>query len=182
MCLPFFYYAIPLEVVTVKNGYTQLPNSLLEALTKIRISGEEWQCLCLILRKTYGWHKQEDWISNSLFVKATGIKKQNVNRALKKLIKKNIVIKKDYMGKPIYSLLENNNTWVALPKKTLDVIINDYWSNQRASNSVIQNDTDKRNNIKERNTKERNNTKDKSFLIKPILKDVMTKIENNAKD
>jgi phage replication O-like protein O len=73
-----------------ENGYTVIANEILEALMRIRLSGEEWKCLLVILRKTYGWNKKEDKISLSQFVLMTGMKKQSVHRALKKLSSKNI--------------------------------------------------------------------------------------------
>ena len=137
------------------EGYTKIPNNILEALTRIRISGEEGQCLWLILRKTYGWHKQEDWISNSQFVKMTGINKQNVNRAIQKLAKKNMVIKKDYNNRSVYSLQQDVQKWEASSKKiTKSVIQNDYASNQKRLEAVIQNDEHKSIITKETITKE----------------------------
>ena len=138
-----------------REGYTKIPNNILEALTGIRISGEEGQCLWLILRKTYGWHKQEDWISNSQFVKVTGINKQNVNRAIQKLAKKNMVIKKDYNNRPVYSLQQDVQKWEASSKKiTKSVIQNDYASNQKRLEAVIQNEPHKSIITKETITKE----------------------------
>lgn len=135
--------------------YTGVPNAIMNALIANRISGEESQCLWLILRKTFGWHKKEDWIANSQFVAATGIKKQNVNRALHKLIEKNIVIKNDYQGRPIYSLEKDASKWIRSSKKiTKTVVSNDSLSNQKRLKVVINNDGHKRNFTKETITKE----------------------------
>jgi len=81
-----------------ENGHIDIAHEIAEALARIRLSGEESQCLWVIFRKTYGWHKKEDKISLSQFTELTGIKKQNVNRALIKLSSKKIIgiIKKDY--------------------------------------------------------------------------------------
>ncbi len=68
-----------------ENGHVDIANEIMEALAGIRISGEEWQCLCVIFRKTYGWHKKEDWISLSQFNLLTKLKKPNIFRAIKKL-------------------------------------------------------------------------------------------------
>jgi len=77
----------------IEDGYVKIADELAEAFARYRISGEEWQVLWAILRKTYGWNKKEDWISLSQFQELTGIKRPNIIRALKKLIQKNIVIK-----------------------------------------------------------------------------------------
>lgn len=75
----------------VENGFMKLSFELLEALTAYRIPGEQMQCLLFILRKTYGWDKKCDAISLSQFVKATGIKKSHVSRALIALKNKRII-------------------------------------------------------------------------------------------
>lgn len=78
-----------------ENGHIDIANEIMEALAKIRLSGQEWQCLCVIFRKTYGWHKKEDWISLSQFTSMTNIKKPNIVRSLNSLIDKRIIIKND---------------------------------------------------------------------------------------
>ena len=92
-------------------------NELVEALAAIRISGEEMQCLWVILRKTYGWKKKEDWIALSQFTDMTGINKGNVRRALNKLIDKNMVVKKDYLRGKSYCFQKNYQEWVGVVKK-----------------------------------------------------------------
>src|SRR4051812_47301547 len=79
-----------------ENGYVPIANELVDALGRDRISGECWQILLIILRKTYGFNKKEDTIAISQFVEATGLKKQNAWRSLDKLIECGIVIKSDY--------------------------------------------------------------------------------------
>jgi phage replication O-like protein O len=101
----------------VKNGYVQLATEIVDALAGIRISGEEMQCLWVVLRKTYGWGKKEDWIALSQFVELTGIKKPNIVRALSKLVDKNIVIKKDNTKGVSYGFQKNYLKWKPLSKK-----------------------------------------------------------------
>ncbi len=108
-----------------ENGHVDIANEIMEALAGIRISGEEWQCLCVILRKTYGWHKKDDWISLSQFNLLTKLKKPNILRAIKKLsIKKVVVIKDDNRHKPKYKFNKNYEHWKPLSKK-ITVINND---------------------------------------------------------
>lgn len=117
-----------------EDGYTAIANEIMEALARYRIPGEQRQCLDFLLRKTYGYNKKSDAISGSQFVGATGIKKQNVQRALRGLIEKNIVIKKDYQPHPIYRFNKNYNTWKASSKR-ITVIKKDYDSNQKGLQS-----------------------------------------------
>ncbi len=108
-----------------ENGHTDIAHEIMEALAGIRISGEEWQCLCVIFRKTYGWHKHEDWISLSQFNLLTKLKKPNILRAIKKLLlKKVVIIKNDKRQRPKYKFNKNYDQWIPLSKK-ITVINND---------------------------------------------------------
>ena len=139
----------------IENGHVDLANDLVEALAKIRLSGEESQVLWSILRKTYGWHKKEDHISLSQFALMTGIKRQNVLRAINKLASKKIiaVIKKDDSIINMYRIQKDFDNWEALSKKitTPKTVIN----------------IDKRGESKMMHTKE-NNTKE--IHIEPVIK------------
>lgn len=76
------------------------------------------QCLWVIIRKTYGWHKKEDFISLSQFTSFTGIKKPRVLRLLQKLQSKNIVIiKNDNDIGNTYRFNKDFDTWIPLSKK-----------------------------------------------------------------
>jgi phage replication O-like protein O len=99
------------------GGFTRIANELMDALINFRIPGEERQCLDFIIRKTYGYNKKEDAISNSQFVAATGLKKGNVCRSLKNLVTKNLVIKSDNKAIIIYRFNKYYKTWKQLSKK-----------------------------------------------------------------
>jgi len=50
------------------------------------MSASAWMCYTLICRRTIGWHKCADVISNSQFCADTGLSKATVIRALKELV------------------------------------------------------------------------------------------------
>jgi phage replication O-like protein O len=102
----------------LENGYTRIANEIMEALIKYRIPGEQMQCLLLIIRKTYGFNKLWDAISNSQFVEFTGLNKSNICRAVRALINKNIVVKKDNKYVSSYCFNKRYDTWKGLSKKT----------------------------------------------------------------
>lgn len=63
--------------------HTQIPN---DAFAMMRyMSASAWMCYTLICRRTIGWHKCADVISNSQFCADTGLSKATVIRALKEL-------------------------------------------------------------------------------------------------
>jgi phage replication O-like protein O len=96
------------------HSHTSINNEIMKHLCKIRIPGEARQILDFILLKTYGFSKKEDWIALSQFVTGTGVKKPETIRALKKLLKMNIVGKK---ANGNYFFNKNYDEWEPLPKK-----------------------------------------------------------------
>jgi len=96
----------------IENGYTRIANELLEALGKTNLSSYQSRILFIIIRKTYGFQKKDDWISNSQFVELTGIRASHVSRAISELIVMNVVTKG---GKKI-SLQKDFKLWLKLPK------------------------------------------------------------------
>jgi phage replication O-like protein O len=76
-----------------ENGNTPIANEIMEAIVRTYWTGYEIRVVLFVLRKTYGWHKKEDWISLSTFEKATKIKSKYISRTIIKLIKRNILIK-----------------------------------------------------------------------------------------
>ncbi len=111
----------------IKAGFIPIPNKIMDALLKIRIPGEARQVLDAILRKTYGWDKSEDEISLSQFEEMTGLPRPSICRAINKLSKMNIIVKKgnakslfskrgnDFTS--VYSLQKNHEDWHTLTKK-----------------------------------------------------------------
>lgn len=105
----------------VENGYTKIANEILDKICLHRISGEEHLILWTIIRKTYGFNKKEDHIALSQFIEYTGMKKQNVWRAINKLVlKKIVVIKKDDRLGNVYIFNKNTDEWIRLSKKITD--------------------------------------------------------------
>lgn len=101
----------------LENGYYKIANEIADAFCRIRIPGEVWQVLHVILRKTYGFGKKEDEISLSQFSEITGMIKPHVFRALRKAIKMNLITKKGNGYHIRYSFNKNYEDWKPLPKK-----------------------------------------------------------------
>lgn len=100
-----------------ENGYVPIANDVIDALTQTRISGEAMQVLFHIFRKTYGFNKKEDAISLNQFALATGLKKNSVCRALRKLKQLNLITQKGYSKAIIYRFNKDFDTWQPLTKK-----------------------------------------------------------------
>jgi len=93
-----------------EHGHVDIANTIVDHFCKLRLSGQEWQILWVIIRKTYGWQKKSDQISLSQFSILTGIDRSNVCRALSGLIGKG-VIKKTTTYITTYSFVKHYNEW-----------------------------------------------------------------------
>jgi len=102
-----------------ENGHIDIANEIVEVLTRFRLSGEEYQVLWVIWRKTYGWHKKEDCISLSQFFLLTNMKKPSIIRAIKKLIAKNVISKTANAIAYLYRFNKDYSTWKRLAKKLI---------------------------------------------------------------
>jgi len=98
----------------VEDGYTRIANELLEALARIRIPGEAMQITLTVLRQTYGFQKKTDAISLDRFCLATGLKKSNCVRAIRKSLAMNLIIRTDNNRVPKYSINKDFETWKPL--------------------------------------------------------------------
>ena len=74
-----------------ENGTTPIAHEIVEALCRTNLSPYESRFLWCVFRKTYGWHKKEDWISLSQIVEMTGMHKAHASRAKRKLLDRHIV-------------------------------------------------------------------------------------------
>jgi len=113
-----------------EDGHTQIPNQIIEALMRINLSAYETRVLFLVIRQTLGWNKKEDPISFSQMAKKTGLDRRLAARAMKGLIDRKIVIKRDdsYINK--YRFNKNFETWKDVISKDTSVYSDDTLSSK----------------------------------------------------
>ena len=87
---------------------TPIKHTILEKLAQSKLSQSQFNLIMVILRKTYGWGKPTDWISLSQFEEMTGIAAHNCSRDLKKLLDKNVIVKR---GKE-YGMNKKLSEWI----------------------------------------------------------------------
>lgn len=73
-------------------NYTQVPNQVLDEWMP-HLSGNEFKIVCVIVRKTTGWHKEWDSLSISLLSRLTGISESSVKECTKSLVDQGFVQK-----------------------------------------------------------------------------------------
>jgi phage replication O-like protein O len=131
----------------VENGHINIANELIDKFCSYRISGQEWQVLWVVIRKTWGWidkqtgsKKKVDSIPLSQFQNITGIDRRKCHAILNRLVDKNIINKgvtqKGDRSIITYGFQKNYDLWKVSPKKVTIT--------QKGDKSVTQKDTLKR--------------------------------------
>ena len=95
----------------VEDGYTKVANELLGAFMMCPFNGSEFRVLLTVLRKTYGWNKTMDFISFSQISRASNLDLRYVKRIIKRLVKDNVLIKKQTPRGNILGLNKSYYTW-----------------------------------------------------------------------
>lgn len=72
---------------------TQVPNSILAEIFKGKLTERETKMLLYICRKTIGWHKEVEWLTETLIQKDLGFKKSHTSLVLKTLEQKEAIIR-----------------------------------------------------------------------------------------
>lgn len=146
-----------------ENGYTPIANELLEKLYFAPLNGSELKICLMVIRKTYGYGKKEDWISLSQFSKEISLPRQNVCRVLKKLVANKLLLKTEMRLK----LNKNYDEWLVAKKRPSRQRGNEVVANEAIR--VVANRRHTKDNItKEIITKERTPAqKMKDFLKNP---------------
>lgn len=165
----------------VENGHIDIANEIAEKLARWHLSSYEQRVLWVVFRKTWGWHKKEDWISLSQFSISTGISRSHVCRSLNLLIKQNMITKRGNTYYPLYRLQKDFDKWKPLPNgaRRHDVLPNGATGVTKRGNQVLPNGA----HTKETITKETIQKKhsDVPSLDLFSISEEITKLENNSR-
>jgi phage replication O-like protein O len=100
-----------------ENGFIQMAtgdssNDVFAALFGACLSGAEYQCASVVIRKTWGFKKNEDWISLTQFQKLTNRARITVIESINSLVRKNILVRKSIPGvKTLYGFNKKFSEW-----------------------------------------------------------------------
>jgi phage replication O-like protein O len=117
-----------------ENGSVMVANELLGALIKAKLNGVEWRVIMTVIRKTYGFNKKFDRISFTQFQEHTDSCRSVINKAIKSLVAKRILVANKLPLGNEYGLNKDYDSWV-VAKKILVAKI-DQTSSQLASRVV----------------------------------------------
>ena len=79
------------NVADLDDGYARLSNMLLEAYSGADLTKRQFKVLLAILRKTYGWNKPMDRITDSQLSEITKLPVKRCNEAKLELVRMNII-------------------------------------------------------------------------------------------
>jgi len=176
------------------NGdfYTKIPNQILQSLLMIKLQSYEIRIFLAIVRKTYGFNKNKDYINQRQLRKLTGIKQPNISRTLKSLLEKKMIIKN---GKEL-AIQKNYKLWEIPEEEILKNISDEIYNaglkdNKNISNEIyeytprdIKNISDEiytKNTIKKTYIKKNIDSSDSSDLIKNFYNEKKDKKEESKK-
>jgi len=101
------------------DKYFKFSIELFNALCKTRVNGEAMQIFNAIVRQTYGYHRKLAEIPTLKFMEMTGLGRQAVHKARKKLLDMNMigVTQKGNTTARTYCIQKDYELWRVLPKK-----------------------------------------------------------------
>lgn len=105
-----------LRVADLDDGFTRIANELLEAVMHAGLSQHQLLVLMAIMRKTYGFNKKSDWVSNEQISVLTGILPHKCSAAKSALVKRGILTQ---TGRVI-GINKTVGEWSSLPEKSTE--------------------------------------------------------------
>jgi len=103
-----------------ENGYTGIANEIWDALWLAGLNGTEWEVITIVIRKTYGFRKKEDWISYTQFEKMTGKSRPAVWKAITSLVNKRLLVNNCKPGMTLYRFNKDYSGWVVNKRKLVN--------------------------------------------------------------
>lgn len=149
------------------NGFIQIAcgkpeNDILTALASSNLNGTEYAIVLLVIRKTWGWKKNWDWISITTFENTLNKSRPMIVSCLKSLVVKNILlVNKSLPLQPKYAFNERFIEWGSKQKLTSKVKLTSKQNDKQVVNKSLP--------TKETITKE-TNTKVLVAEAKPLTK------------
>ncbi|EDJ0225085.1 replication protein [Salmonella enterica] len=101
------------RVADLDDGFTRIANELLEAVMHAGLSQHQLLVFMAVMRKTYGFNKKSDWVSNEQLSELTGILPHKCSSAKSALVKRGILTQ---TGRVI-GINKTVSEWSSLPVK-----------------------------------------------------------------
>ncbi|EPH0569445.1 replication protein [Escherichia coli] len=105
-----------LRVADLDDVFTRIANELLEAVMRAGLSQHQLLVFMAVMRKTYGFNKKSDWVSNEQLSELTGILPHKCSAAKSVLVKRGILTQ---TGRVI-GINKTVSEWSSLPVKGIE--------------------------------------------------------------
>ena len=94
------------------ESFTKIDNRYLESLFRAQLTNYESRILLAVVRYTVGFHRKSAFLALSYLEQATGIERRNLSRAIKDLVRRNMLIRNVRLGKTSeYQLQMDVSQW-----------------------------------------------------------------------
>ncbi|EEL5265779.1 replication protein [Escherichia coli] len=137
--------AVERQVADLDDGYTRIANELLEAVMAADLTARQLKVVLAVIRKTYGFGKKFDRITNTQIAMMTGIHHTHVCKAKNEMIAMNIIISNGQtigVNKVIsewnFDISQLSESLAKTANKTLANLANDHKPTQLNTKETIQ--------------------------------------------
>lgn len=133
------------------SSFTMFPNNLLEAIYSTNFNATQKDILLLVVRYTYGFHRESHSLALEFIAKGINREKGNVQKQLKELIKCNVIIevsKQKGIESRVLKVNANYHSWKKFKVSRIETIeIDEDRVVQSDYPRVVQSDYQERNNL-----------------------------------
>lgn len=133
------------RVADTDDGYTRIANELLEAVMSADLTARQLKVALAVMRKTYGFGKKTDRITNTQIAGMTGIHHTHVCTAKNEMIAMNVIITSGSqigINKVVsdwnFNISQVSETLAKSANKTLAEVANDHSPTQLNTKETIQ--------------------------------------------
>ena len=133
------------QVADLDDGYTRIANELLEAVMAADLTARQLKVVLALIRKTYGFGKKFDRITNTQIAMMTGIHHTHVCKAKNEMIAMNIIVTNGLaigINKVIsewnFEISQTSETLAKPANETLANLANGYKPTQLNTKETIQ--------------------------------------------
>ena len=98
----------------------RIAHELAEAICRADLTKEEHSILYVILAKTFGWDKKEDWIATSQMSTLTGIAPEHCSRAVSGLVRKGVITRRFHGRRSVLAIQKRYLQWTCLRPRLED--------------------------------------------------------------
>ncbi|MFV9375187.1 replication protein [Citrobacter portucalensis] len=137
--------AVERQVADLDDGYTRIANELLEAVMAADLTARQLKVVLAVIRKTYGFGKKFDRITNTQIAMMTGIHHTHVCKAKNEMIAMNIIVTNGQaigVNKVIsewnFEISQVSESLAKTANKTLSNLANGYKPTQLKTKETIQ--------------------------------------------